>query len=208
MPDRKREHVEYQKAYFDKNYDFFRQSIPADVVDRTKEIVRTALLDSNSRVLDVGTGMGVLIPHFAAQGVKPENIVGCDLSEQMLAEARARNPGVRFWQGDFAELPAEFGNFDAVFFNACFGNFFDETATLQNAASRLCPGGRIVISHPMGNPFVKQLKAQDPQLVLNPLPSKDELEKWCAALGLELAVFCDEPNLYIAILRQVTAGRL
>jgi ubiquinone/menaquinone biosynthesis C-methylase UbiE len=202
MSESKRKHVEYQTSYFDNNCEFFRQEIPQEVVERTKQIVAAARLTPQSRVLDVGTGMGVLITHFRAHGVQPKNIVGCDLSEQMLAEAQRRQPESQFWQGDFAELPQSMGVFDAIFFNACFGNFFDMRATAENAAQRLAPGGRIVISHPMGNRFVIQLKTQDPRLVLHALPKKAELEGWCAAMGLALEHFQDEPDLYIGILKR------
>jgi SAM-dependent methyltransferase len=202
MSESKRKHVEYQTSYFDTNHEFFRQQIPDEVVERTKQIVAAAHLTPQSRVLDVGTGMGVLIPHFALHGVQPKNVVGCDLSAQMLAEARRRQPEAQFWQGDFAELPQSMGVFDAIFFNACFGNFFDMRATAENAAQRLASGGRIVISHPMGNRFVIQLKTQDPCLVLHALPSKAALEDWGAKLGLSLELFRDEPDLYIGILKR------
>jgi ubiquinone/menaquinone biosynthesis C-methylase UbiE len=151
--------------------------------------------------------MGVLIPHFLDAGVKPENVVGCDLSTQMLAEARRRHPAVTFWQGDFAELPADLGRFDAVFFNACFGNFFEQAATVNNASALLTPAGRIVISHPMGNRFVIELKSRDPKLVLHPLPPKHELDKWCENFNLRLETFRDEPDLYVAVLQSLLAER-
>lgn len=61
-------------------------------------------LGPDSRVLDVGSGTGALIPHLHAAGVK--DILAVDLSEGMLAGLRQRfndpgtlgnDPGVRHY---------------------------------------------------------------------------------------------------------------
>lgn len=192
-----KQHLDYQAAYFNSKYHVFRQAIPSDVVERTRTIVQSVDLNARMRVLDVGTGMGVLIQYFLESGVKPENIVGCDLSEEMLAEARRRYPHVAFWQGDFLQLPADFGTFDAVFFNACFGNFFDQETTAKAAAAKLKPNGKLVISHPMGNRFVRKLKEDDPRLVLSELPEQAQLQQWLPES--RIVEFKDEPDLYLAI---------
>src|SRR5262249_9850186 len=112
--DERRAHAEFQRAYFDKLANGFTQPIPADVEARTARMVEAAALGAGSRVLDVGTGTGVLIAHFLRAGVKAENITGCDLSSNMLKQARDRYPDVTFWQGDFLDFPPEQGPFDAI----------------------------------------------------------------------------------------------
>jgi ubiquinone/menaquinone biosynthesis C-methylase UbiE len=47
-------------------------------------------LDSSSRVLDVGSGIGALIPHLQRAGVA--DILAVDLSAGMLAKLRQRFP--------------------------------------------------------------------------------------------------------------------
>src|SRR5271170_719597 len=123
--EEKQEHDRLQQSYFDERVDIFKLPIPPDVQDRTRSIIASSKLNADSRVLDVATGTGVLVEHFLAAGVKESAILGCDLSSSMLAEARSRYPAVRFWHGDFLDLPIETGPFDAVFFNACFGNFLN-----------------------------------------------------------------------------------
>ena len=202
MAETEREkHVEYQRRYFDTNYNFFRQAIPEDIRERTRLIVAKSGIAADSRVLDVGTGMGVLIEYFLELGVSERNVVGCDLSSMMLAEARKRFPQVTFWQGDVQELPASVGQFDAVFFNACFGNIFDQRLVIGKMRSILRSGGKVVISHPLGNAFVEKLKQQDPQLVLQLLPDRDMLQKWCGDFHYQLVEFTDEEQFYLAVLR-------
>lgn len=202
MPTDKRSHVQFQKEYFDRNSEFFRQPIPQEIEERTRRIVESANVGETSRVLDVGTGMGVLVKHFLACGVKPENIVGIDLSEKMLGEARSRYPGVTFRQGDFVDYNDGANAFDAVFFNACFGNIFDRERALQVARDLSKPGASVVISHPLGNKFVRELQEREPDLVLTEMPPHAEVENWCATLGLELAMHIDEPDFYLTILQK------
>ena len=198
------EHVQYQQSYFDRHCDIFRQPIPEDIDERTRLIVKAAYLKPSGHILDVGTGMGVLIKHFLEQGILPGSIIGCDLSSEMLKEAAKRYPEATFWQGDFKNFPTEFHKFEAIFFNACFGNIFDQDLAIEKAFSLLKPRGAIVISHPLGNKFVSELKAQDPKLVLTLMPTQEDLQEW-ARLGMEVETFVDDTDFYLAILRKFPA---
>lgn len=194
------QHREYQKQFFDKNVEFFTRAIPEDVEERTAMIVDAAQLGEGSRVLDVGTGTGVLLKFFLAAGMKPENIVGCDLSEQMMAEAKQRYPEVGFFLGCVTELPQQFRDFDAIFFNACFANLFDPKGTLAHCVHYLKKSGRVLISQPVGKQFVEQLHHYQPELVPHHMPTREELDAWSKELHLEVKQFRDEGKFYLAVL--------
>jgi ubiquinone/menaquinone biosynthesis C-methylase UbiE len=199
--EQKIEHLEYQRRYFDRHCDVFKQPIPEEIEERTRKIVRSANLGEKSRVLDVGTGMGVLIKHFLEEGVSENNVTGCDLSANMLAEAKKRFPKANFWQGDIGVFPTETAsNFDAVFFNACFGNIFGQARAIEVAAKVLRTGGRIIISHPLGNEFVQKLKNQDQNLILTLLPDRDGLLQLIDGLDLSIEKLIDESGFYLAVL--------
>ena len=197
-PDGRRQHNLYQRQIFDKSVESFRQPIPADVQQRTKQIVAAAKLEKSDSVLDVGTGIGVLIPHIQRLGVR--HIVGCDLSEAMLAEARRRYPEMEFWRGDVVDLPPDFGPFDAIFFNAVFGNLWSQRDALKASSERLARRGRIVISHPMGAAFAEALAAKNPGMILHPLPDENRIAELIEGLPLTVDVFHDEKNLYLCVL--------
>lgn len=76
----------------------------------------------------------------------------------------------RTWHGDVSDLPYFFGPFDAIFFNACFGNMFDQRAALIKALSLMRPGSCLVLSHPLGRTWVNELHAADPARVPHPYP--------------------------------------
>lgn len=194
----RREHNRYQRRIFDSKVECFRQPIPADVEGRTAQIVAAARLEASDRVLDVGTGIGVLIPHIRRIGVR--DIVGCDLSEPMLAEARKRYPEVDFWRGDVIDIPESLGPFDAIFFNAVFANMWSQRDALKISAGHLARRGRIIISHPMGAAFAGKLAAEDPRMIPHTLPGEGRIAELIHDLPLNVEAFRDEQDLYLCVL--------
>ena len=191
--------------------------MPSAIQERTRKIVESAGLQPDSRVLDVGTGLGVLVAHFLEFGVKPGNIVGLDLSQEMLRGATSRFPDVFFYQSDIADLhlplPTEFPNglarsddhskcFDVVFFNACFGNMWNQQEALMAAVHLLDSGGQIVISHPLGARFVESLHQNEPHIVPHRLPDKKQLETLCLESKLSIVSADIRDEFYLVILRK------
>jgi ubiquinone/menaquinone biosynthesis C-methylase UbiE len=94
------------------------------------------------RALDVGTGTGagarVLHKRFP-----DAEVVGADLSPEMLAEARRLAPEVTFLEGDASRLPFEDGSFDLVTHQNMIP-FLDEVARVVR------PGGWTVFAFSSG----------------------------------------------------------
>jgi ubiquinone/menaquinone biosynthesis C-methylase UbiE len=107
------------------------------------EAALAALDRSPRRTLDLGTGTGQAA--FVIAGRFPETeIVGADLSPEMLAAARSDTPPhiadrVRFELADASDLPYDDGAFDLVTL-ANMIPFFDELARVT------APGGAVVFS--------------------------------------------------------------
>jgi SAM-dependent methyltransferase len=206
----KQPYIETQREYFDKAAGFFAKPIPEDVLKRTRQIVESAGLSPQSYVLDVATGAGALIVHFLEAGVPPANIVGVDLSLEMLNIARSRFPDVYFHRGDIADprlplpesFPSQIELFDVVFFNGCFGNMWDQQEALAAAARLLGGGGQIVISHPLGSRFVEALHNNEPHIVPHLLPDNAKLESLCSETGLTVDLADIQENFYLVKLRK------
>jgi riboflavin kinase len=197
----KETHADLQQEYFRSHVGVFLQPIPEEILARTKKIAESAGLNAGSQVLDVATGTGALIVHFLELDVKEENIVGVDLTDAMLNQARERFPKVNFINADILDTDAVIGKpdqFDAIFFNACFGNLYDQKLALERTRKLLRSGGCIIISHPLGKRFVKALHNSDPAIVPFLLPEKEQLLQWANELGLKLEEFVDEPDFYLA----------
>jgi ubiquinone/menaquinone biosynthesis C-methylase UbiE len=106
----------------------------------------SALIPAGATVLDLGCGTGV--PTTTILTWNGHQVVGVDISEGMLRLARAQAPGVTFVHADFAELPADFGTFEAVtaFFSLLMLSRQRIEATLAKAHGWLKPGGYLALS--------------------------------------------------------------
>jgi SAM-dependent methyltransferase len=99
------------------------------------------------RVLDLGTGTGVIARAFARRGAR---VAGIDISPGQIDEAR-RLAAAQQLEIDFRVAPAEeppFADhsFDVATANQCF-LYFDAERALRAVRRILSPGGRLVTSH-------------------------------------------------------------
>lgn len=172
---------------------------PPDVMARLAEIVAAAGIREGEVVLDVGTGVGVLIPLIAAY--RPARILACDLAENMLERVQEKFPGVSVHRADIAALDLPPGSVDVVFLNAVYGNIADKAAACRNVARMLRPGGRMVVSHPEGRAFVDDLIVTT-DLFIESYPSRDEFAAELRPFGLVEILYRDEPKLYLMVARK------
>ncbi|MBF8266891.1 MAG: Methyltransferase type 11 [Dehalococcoidia bacterium] len=194
----RRAHNQVQQQAFDDIVASFEQPIPEDVLQCLELVVNKAQIHPGEAVLDIGTGIGVLIPFILKH--HPSRVVACDLSGEMLKRVRARfGDRVTTLQADVVDIPLEQGPVGVVFCNAVFGNVYDQRETLEAIGRLLAPGGRLAISHPMGSAFVRRLKESSPRLQLKELPDEDSLRRLLEGTGLALAYFSDGLDLYLAI---------
>ena len=198
MTEERKEHNKYQQKIFAMEVQGFCEPIPQEIQLRLQRIVDKVWLMKGERVLDVGTGTGVLIPYIQSYGVV--DIVGCDLSSAMLAVGQERYQDVIFWCGDVVDIPTGLGPFDVVIFNAVFGNVWDQKETLSRISELLGKAGRVCISHPLGSRFVAHLNQMDPRRTPNTLPDQNRLREMIQQLPFELVHFEDKLNLYLAVL--------
>ena len=71
---------------------------------RTRFEQLLGVADADGSILDYGCGYGALVEHVADSSA----YVGYDLSEEMVAAARERHPGVRFTAGEAELEPADY----------------------------------------------------------------------------------------------------
>jgi len=95
---------------------------------------------AGERILDVGCGTGQLTADIAKSGAE---VVGLDLSAEMIATAKNNFPQLRFEVADIAATNFD-NEFDAVFSNASLHWVRDQQGAIIAMARALKPGGRLV----------------------------------------------------------------
>jgi arsenite methyltransferase len=109
--------------------------------------LRALALQAGERVVDVGSGPGLLAGEMATQVGPAGRVVGLDLSDPMLALSRQRcrdpvtSKCVSFLQADAARLPFGDGRFDV----AVSTQVYEYVADVAAAYRVLRPGGRVLI---------------------------------------------------------------
>ena len=102
-----------------------------------EELSRT----EGTRLLDLGCGTGALTAQVLEQD-HHRQVTGLDLSEQMLARARAcLGDRVNLVQGDSEHLPFPDQSFDVVYCCDSFHHYPDPAAVLAEVGRVLVPGG-------------------------------------------------------------------
>lgn len=160
----KKQQVEQMFDHIAPKYDFLNHFLSMGI-DRLwrKKAVSMLRTHHPERVLDVASGTG----DFAIETAKisPSEIIGFDLSEQMIrvGAEKVKRLGldhlIRFEKGDSEQMPFPSGSFDAI--TVAFGvrNFENLEKGLQEFHRVLKPGGVAMIlefSRPRAFPF-KQL---------------------------------------------------
>lgn len=101
-------------------------------------------LGPGTSLLDVGCGPGTLSADLAAR-VAPARVVGIDVSEAVVAEARTNAPGVELHVGDFRDADFERGSFDVVHAHQVLQHLQDPVGALRAMADLARPGGLVAV---------------------------------------------------------------
>ena len=118
--------------------------------DQKKLAVDVLRLKPDSRVMDVGTGTGAILPYLA-QRLDTGSVLGVDFSEAMVARAnrRIRAAGIsskaRAEVADCTALPYPDSSFDAALATFAFTSFPEPEKALREVFRVLKPGARFSV---------------------------------------------------------------
>ena len=138
-------------------FDRFTQLLTSPLARRIVALARPV---SGERILDVGTGTGIVALDAATRAGKGGRVVGIDLSEAMLktAAVKAERAGlaglVEFRKMDAEALSLEDSSFDVVVSLFALLHFPNPLAALKEMFRVLRPGGRLVVAIGSGAPLV------------------------------------------------------
>jgi ubiquinone/menaquinone biosynthesis C-methylase UbiE len=108
------------------------------------EVIAALKSSGARRVADIACGTGILAARIASE-LQLDEVYGVDMSDGMLAQARARSSDVQWRKGPAEHLPFEDGTLDAVVTTSAF-HFFDQPAALRDFHRVLAPGGLAAVA--------------------------------------------------------------
>lgn len=168
---------------------------------RTKvaEMLSLFGIESGHKVLDLGTGTGVLLPTLSDLVGKKGRVTAIDISEGMLDQAKKKFgalENVVFMKLDFEEEDIE-GRFDLIILYCVFPHLHFPQATLWKLIrNNLTPSGRIIIAFPTDEEFINNIH-KERKAKSELLPSAPGLSSTFTDWGLKSNVVRYDPSHYI-----------
>jgi ubiquinone/menaquinone biosynthesis C-methylase UbiE len=173
---------------------------PPQVRSRLEALIPSFGLKGGDRVLDIGTGPGILLPYIQDQVGPRGRIAAVDCSLPMVRQA---NPKRRWFrdlvlQGDAHRLPFCDQCFDVVICFAAFPHFQRPEMAMAEMARVAAPGGRVVIAHLMSRRELALHHGSHPAVSGHGLPPQAEMMALMRGAGLAPAPITDRPGRYLA----------
>ena len=173
------------------------------MADFLKKLVPRFSLASGQKILDLGTGTGLLIPYLV-RAVGPSGlIVAVDFAEKMVETCRKKYSGlsnVKIELANVEELDFSQDYFDAI---TCFG-LFPHIENKQRALLKmnrvLKLGGKLIIAHALSSHEMKEHHHNVSSAVANDImPGDNEMKQLLKHTGFATAHIEDKPGYYLCI---------
>ncbi len=116
--------------------------------EKIEYILSKVDLKEGDRILDIGSGTGVLIPYLENKISSSGNIAAIDIAENMLKVSKEKNKysNLEFIVGDFLEYESQ-KTFNCITAYSCYPHFKDKGKLADRAYDLLEKGGKLVIAH-------------------------------------------------------------
>jgi ubiquinone/menaquinone biosynthesis C-methylase UbiE len=190
------------RDYFDRMAVAWDKGGPPDEIRRRLEsLVALFGIPDGGRVLDVGTGTGILHPCLLAAVGKSGRVLAFDFSSCMLEEAHKKLhvENLACFQADVTAIPLPDRSCDCVVCFAAFPHFDRKQLALQEMARVAKHGGRVVIAHLMSRRQIARHHNASPEVAGHCLPPAGKMRRLFSAVGLKAVRVDNEPGRYVAI---------
>lgn len=177
------------------------KNYPPDVRRRLEELIPAFGVRECERVLDIGTGPGILIPYLRERVGKAGRICALDLSFEMVRKAREKSRGAKglILQADVHRLPFGENSQNRVICFAAFPHFRNLQAAMGEMGRVLVPGGVLVIAHLMSRRELAAHHGTHSSVARDLLPDSDGMKALFEGAQMSKPVVVDIPGRYLAV---------
>ena len=176
--------------------------------DKINEILDFTDIPPGSRVLDVGTGTGVMVPFLVSRAGGSGEITAVDAAEKMIEIARGKHgySNVSFIACDVFDFDFPPEHFDIIMCYSVFPHFESKPAAVKKLAKLLKPGGKIVICHSQSREQINSMHKRASRVVSEDnLPGAGVIEGYFSGLGFSTPVKVDDERMFVVIGQKKTS---
>lgn len=172
-----------------------------DLKNFLKKFVPMFGLKIRNRVLDVGTGTGLLIPYLIKEIGINGQIVAIDYAKKMIEVCKSKYKqfsNVEFRVGDIEEINFDSGSFDFVICFGVFPHIENKYKALSQINRILKKEGRLIIAHALSSEEIKNHHHSSSfSVALDFLPDEEKIRKLLTQTGFHKISITDKPGCYI-----------
>ena len=173
--------IEAQQEYWDERWAVQRS--PNAWQSRRAQTILSMLRDlrlEQPRILDLGCATGWMTSLLSEIG----SAEGVDLSQEAIAIARSRFPGIQFTAGDIYSISLTSNPVDVVVCQEVIPHVSDQSELVRRIAEVIKPGGYLIIS--AANKFVMdRIKDEDGIVGVGSQDPDEHIKKWLDMKGLK-----------------------
>ncbi len=163
-------------TFFDTHAETWDSHIRPKDIYNIEQIIKYAELSDKDKILDVGTGTGVLIPFFKKSGVK--HITAVDFSEGMTKVFKRKFNDVDVHHADYEQQYFDEKLFSKIMIFNTFPHFSNYEKVFQLSYKYLIPNGALIIAHSMSREELNHIHKNAGKEVQNDvlIPDKEFIE--------------------------------
>ena len=176
--------------------------------EKLGEIFKVVPLKKGDRVLDVGTGTGIAVPHILKRVGTFGSIVAIDYAENMIKKAEEKfpqneYPNVSFVVRDFFKVK-ENALFDSIICYSCFPHFENKEKFIQKCFDLLYHGGTLLIAHSSSRIQINEMHARKHYAVKDDfLSSVHEIKMIAMKIGFVILTERDDERLFYILIKKI-----
>ena len=174
-----------------------------ELLDFVERLILDLHLKPGQKILDVGTGTGILIPFLLKAVGKTGNVTAIDYAEEMVQLCKAKYasfPNVSILVQHVEKLSFNSGSFDAI---TCFGLFphlENKEEALRQMNRVLRKEGRLIIAHSLSSTELRNHHCKAELIVAQDwLPEGAKMKKLLKQAGFDKIQIQDEPGRYVCL---------
>lgn len=135
---------------------------------KIKTIIELSSVENGSKILDIGTGTGILISYLLQ--TLPSGITAVDISENMISMAKQKynDNRVEFVAQDIMEYKDS--GFDYIFLYSAYPHFSDKHRLFSHLSELANNRGKIVIAHSMSKEKINEIHKKNNDTRKDSLP--------------------------------------
>ncbi|MDP2755435.1 MAG: class I SAM-dependent methyltransferase [Nitrospirota bacterium] len=171
-----------------------------ELKEHLEHLVSLFNITKGSRVLDVGSGTGGIIPYLLKAIGSDGSIRAIDFAKEMVKRAKEKfknEPRVTFQVASVEAIPFESEFFDHVICFGAFPHFDDKKKSLNEIWRVLKPGGSLIIAHALSSTEIKYHHKSASPVMYDILPEEEQMRSLLESAGFRVERLIDRPKCYL-----------